>query len=103
MDSILSAFGVPATVTRPAPDDTPIDTTVAWVTSFADAMPGGQDFKRVERRRVLTLTRDDVPTAPKNTVIVAPERAGEDDRTWKVHSTEQEDADHIRVLVLPVE
>lgn len=103
MDPIFSAFGVPVTVTRPAPDDDPIVTTGVWVSPIPDDVPVGMEFQRRERRKVLALDRDAVPTVPRGTVIVAPERDSEDAQTWRVDSLEQEDADHHRVRVVQVE
>jgi len=103
MDPALEAFGVPATVTRPAPDHEPIETSVIWVTPITDDVPGGMEFQRKERRRVLVLDRNAVPTVPRGTVIVAAERLGEVERTWRVDGLELEDADHHRVRVVTAE
>lgn len=102
MDPLFSAFGVPATVTRPAPDDDPITTTVVWINPIADDVPIGQAFQRREQRRILALDRAAVPTVPRGTEIVAPEALGGSERTWKVDSHEQDDVDHYRVRVVPV-
>lgn len=99
LDPIFSAFGVPATVTRPAPDNTPITTTVVWIFPTTEDQPTGAAWSRRERQRMLALNRDDVPTVPRTTTIVCPERDGEDDMTWTVDSLDSEDADHYRVLV----
>lgn len=103
ISTLLAAFGVPATVTRPAPDDDPIATTGVWVSPIPDDVPVGMEFQRRERRRVLALDRDAVPTVPRGTVITAPERDSEHAQTWRVDSLEQEDADHHRVRVVAVE
>lgn len=100
MAVVLSAFGVAVTVTRPAPDDTPIETTGAWVTPINDNYPVGPEFQRRHRRQVLVLSRDEVPTVPKGTLIDAPARDGDDERRWRVDGIDEEDADHFRVLVV---
>jgi hypothetical protein len=61
-EPLLEAFGVPATVTRPAPDDTPIETTGIWLEpQFLDE-PGGSPFARREAIRVFAVRKEDVPT-----------------------------------------
>jgi len=104
MDPILGAFGVPATVTRPAPDDTPIETTGVWISPLtADAPGGGFELQRRERRYLLVLDRDTVPTVPRGTRVEAPERLDGTVRTWRVDSLERVDTDETRVWVIPVE
>lgn len=101
MDPIFSAFGVPATVTRPAPDDTPIETTVIWISPAMIDGPAGFDLQRADRRRLLALRRDEVPTAPRGTLIDAPERDGDETLKWRVDSMDSVDADQIKVIVVP--
>lgn len=103
MDPIFSAFGVPAVVTRPAPDDDPIVTTAVWVMPTADLLPMGQDFQRRERRYLVALRRDAVPTLPRGTTIDAAEASGLTARTWRVDSIESIDTEAIRAWVVPVE
>lgn len=102
LDLNLSAHGVPATVTRPAPGNTPIETRVIWVTPITDLMPEGMAFQRREQSKVLAIPRDEVPTVPKGTTIVAPGPPGGDTTpyTWKVDGTDRIDADHTRVTVV---
>lgn len=99
----MACFGVPATVTRPAPDATPIETTAVWVPSATEGQPIGMEFQRQVAIRVLALPRDLVPTVPRGTLVVAPEMLGGDVRTWRVDSTDRIEYDHTRVVVLPVE
>lgn len=99
----MRAFGVPATVTRPAPEDTtPIETTVAWVNATTDALPEGLDLQRAEHIKLMSLSLTDVPTVPRLTVIVAPEIKGGDDKTWQVESEISRQFDEVRVLVVEV-
>lgn len=106
----MRAFGVPATVTRPAPDDTPITTgadgqplMVAWVNSSTDALPDGIDLQRAEHMKLLSISLHDVPAVPRHTVIVAPEIQGDADRTWQVESQLSRQFDEVRVLVVRVD
>lgn len=94
------AFGQPATVTRPAPDDTPIATSVVWIPPQTQDVPGRADFQRREPIRVLSVSRADVPTMPKGTRIQAAEDDGAAVRTWRVDGTERVDVDHVRVIVI---
>lgn len=96
------AFGVPGTVTRPAPDNTPISTDVVWVAPAALEAPQGGEFQRKTASRVLAIAKADVPTVPRGTLVEAAEAAGGAVLTWHVDETERIDADHVRVKVRPV-
>ncbi len=98
---IFDAFGVPATVTRPAPDEEPIETTVVWVSAATDDVPSGAELGRKEPRKALSIRRADVPTLPRKTTIEAPESLGGDVKRWRVDSIERDDVDEIRALVIP--
>jgi hypothetical protein len=101
---MLEAFGVPATVTRPAPNDTPIDTTALWIAPLPQDVPlGGGEFTRQEPRRVLALPLSEVPTVPTKTLIEAPEALGLPTQTWIVDSIDRIEYDHVRVMVLLLE
>ena len=84
-----SAHGVAATVTRPAPDNTPITTTGIWLPAMEEARPYGTDFQRREPRRVFVMSRDDVATLPRGTIVIAPERTGDSAITWRVDGLDQ--------------
>lgn len=99
----LATLGIPVTVTRPFPDDTAIATRGIWLTTQTEDRPGGGSFSRREPFRVMALSRAAVPTAPRGTRIVAPENPGGEDATWQVDGIESMQADHVRVIVLPVE
>jgi hypothetical protein len=94
-------LGVPATITRPAPLNTPIATTAIWlVEPVSDGQPYGTDFRRGAPRKVLVIAKADVPECPdRGTVIVAPEVAGESNKTWLVDGTDRVLADQWRVIV----
>lgn len=87
---LLSAFGVAATVTRPAPDNAPIPTTGIWFKpggSQQDELqtqPYGTDLRRWDSRRLIALPRSEVATLPNGTTIAAPEDADGAVKTWRV-------------------
>lgn len=101
LEANFEAHGVDAIVTRPAPDDTPIETRLIWPAQPADAWPAGLSLQRQEERKVAALKRRDVPTLPKTTRIVAPPKAGDADQGWIVDGTERVEPDHVRVYVVP--
>lgn len=78
----LAALGVPATVTRPAPHNTPIPTTVIWIAERPNLQPHGTDFHLRAPRRVLAIPRTDVPELPAGSTIAAPEVSGGPVKTW---------------------
>jgi hypothetical protein len=89
LEPLLSAFGVPATVTRPVPDDAPITTTGIWLQPLEETRPVGADFQRRDPRKVLALPRSAVPTLPRATLIDAPEELGGAVKTWRVDGFER--------------
>jgi len=91
------AHGVPAIVT--VPDQAPIETRVIWLTTTPEDMPPGAMFTRSDPRRVMALRRDEVASVPVGTVIVAPEKDGDDTEAWVVDGHERQEADHNRVIV----
>lgn len=104
----LDVHGVPATVTRPVPDDTPIATRGIWEPiGLTEDAPGGQSFTRREERRVIALPRETlsaaiagVPMAPKGTRIVTPDKPGGTVRTWRIDGTDRVDSYLHRVVVV---
>ena len=98
----LDVFGVPMTVTRPAPDNDPIATRGIWITPDTEGMPVGADYRRTEQRNVLALSRLDVPEIPTGTRAVGAGPAGGADRTWQVDGFAGLERDHIRVIVVDV-
>jgi len=89
----LNIWGVPATVTRPAPDNTPVETRGIWTSELDERRPFGTDFQRREPRRVLVLPRAfaspdgtvaSLPTLPRGTSITALDCLGGTSRTWIV-------------------
>ena len=101
---LLAAFGLAVTVTRPAPDNTPIATTGVW---FNDAFeqeprPYGTDFQRREPRRLMAIPRSAVATMPRGTTVAAPEIQGGTSKTWRVDGLDTVDADFWRVVLILV-
>jgi hypothetical protein len=100
MDLIFDAFGVPATVTRPAPDHAAIETTATWVPEFTEDAPAGGGFARREPRRILALLRSAVPTVPLKTIVLAPLVLDGVVQRWRVDGLMSTDAEHHRVVVV---
>lgn len=100
---MFATMGVPAVVTRPAPDDTPISTRVIWETPLTGDEPTGSTFSRREPARMVSLLRSEVPTVPKKTRIVAAELTGGTERTWSVERDVDVLADVVRVLIVPLQ
>lgn len=98
----LAAHGVPATVTRPAPDNTPVTLVGIWITPIADEqLPAGRDFPRAEPRRIFAIPRSSLSGCPRNTLIDAAE-PGAASRKWRVDGHEQAASDHWRLMLVPV-
>ena len=101
-DLTQQILGVPATVTGPAPDDTPVVTTGIWTTApLTESAPFGMDLQRRDPRRVLALPRRTLATVLRGAVIVAPETPDGADLTWVVDGIDKIDGDTIRVVVVP--
>lgn len=100
LDLNFSAHGVDAVVTRPAPDDEPVETRGIWITPLTEDAPVNAAFARREPRRILALKRSEVPTVPRGTGIQAPEKAGDDPVGWRVDGMDRIEADHQRVIVV---
>lgn len=93
-------FGLPATVTPP--EGSPISTTGIWVTLQTVDVPFGTEARVGEARRVIALRRDQVPSAPRGTVISMAEQAGQAAKSWRVDGLDRADeGDVIRVVVVP--
>lgn len=100
---VQDAFGLPATVTRPAPDDTPLAATVVWVTPQTIDSPGGSPFGRREASRSLGIARAQVPTVPRGTRVQVAEEDGGTVQWWQVDELEIVEGDHVRAIVVPLE
>lgn len=101
LDLNFSAHGVPATVTRPAPDNAPLSTRVIWVTPITEVAPEGGGFQRREPIRIASFRRDEVPTVPRGTTFVAAAKMGDaEELTWLVEEIDQVNPDNTRVVVV---
>jgi hypothetical protein len=85
----LDFHGFPVTVTRPAPNDTPIATRGLWLRPLAEAQPYGTDWRNAQPRRILVLPKTTlgtgvaaVPTCPRGTTIAAPVKLGDANVNW---------------------
>lgn len=88
---MFNTIGVPIVITRPAPDDAPIETSGIWmVVPLDESRPVGVDFQRREPRQVLVIPRlATLPTLPRGTTLLAPELAGGVVKGWRVEGFEQ--------------
>ncbi len=98
--ALLRAFGVAATVTRPSPDDDPVETEVIWLPLETMEVPAGSEFPRSESRRAMGIPKRDVPTVPLGTEVLAPEKKGGSIVGWKVDGMLHPEVDDHRVVVL---
>jgi len=98
---ILSTFGVPATVVRPAPDDAPIATTGVWLSRAAEQFPGGAEIRRAQRDYLMALPVADLPTVPLLTRVAAPDIGGGPVLSWIVDGFDRLDAEFRYVILVP--
>ncbi len=100
---VLSAFGVPATVTRPAPDNAPVQTTGVFIRPLQnEQVPVGVDLQRREPRRVFVMAKNaTLASMPRHTLIVAAEELGGSQGTWRVDGLDEVESDCWRVIVVP--
>lgn len=94
------AFSVAATVTRPAPDDTAIETDIVWLPLRTEDVPVGADLSRRESFKVGSLPKADAPTVPRGTAILAPEVKGGPILGWRVDAMLHPEVDDHRFIVL---
>lgn len=98
----LDAFGLPVTVTRPAPDASPVTTTGVWLAPLLDeSLPAGTDLQRREPRRVMAVSRtSELASMKRNSLISAPEELGGTAVLWRVDSLDRVEHDHWRVVLV---
>jgi len=99
----LAAHGVPAVITRPAPDETPVTTRGIWLPSLTDEQRVGGDAQAANPRKVFVIPRDTTFTSrpPRGTLISAPDETGTDARLWRVDGLERSESDQWRLILLP--
>jgi hypothetical protein len=100
LESNMVAHGVDVVVTLPGA--AAVETTGIWLTPVTEDFPSSGDFARREPRRVMALSRAELPSVPKGTVIVAPEFEGGDEQYWRVDGHERTEADQVRVIVVAI-
>lgn len=93
-------LSVPVIVTRPSPDDEPIETRGIWLSVQTHEEPDGAPFQRADPYRVLSLRTDEVPTVPTGTIVLAPPKDGDAVVAWRVDGTHSVETDHHRAIVL---
>jgi hypothetical protein len=99
----LEAHGVDITVTLPGARA--VEARGIWITTATDDVPSGGEFQRRVPARVIAISRAAVPSLPRGTVIVGPEKAGTDEvaKWWKVDGIDRVESDHTRVVVLEID
>lgn len=105
MSEMVAAFGVDITVTRPAPDNEPIETAGIWCSSLInDDAPSGFGLHRKEQTKILAIPiDDDLPTVPLNSIVDAPLRKGLTARRWRVDGFQTPEGDEVRVILVPID
>lgn len=93
-------FGIDVLVTRPAPNDTPIEATGIWMTPSTLDVPVSGGFQRREAKRAMALRRSEVPTVPHGTVILAALPGVTTATHWRVDAPEIEEAEYVTVTLL---
>lgn len=93
----FAVFGVAATVT--VPGSAAVQTTAIWLTPMA-VETNGVLAPTNSPQPVLALQRSAVPSAPRGTLISAPETEGGTVKAWIVEAVLGETAEEIRVLVI---
>lgn len=98
--SAMRAFGLPAVVTRPAPDNTPIQVTGFWTSPLVESDAFGQQRARVQPRKVFVIARAQINDVPRGTFIDAAEYQGGPIVTWQVDGlNDAAEPDHLRLTV----
>ena len=96
----MDAFSVPAVVTLSY--TSPVTTRGIWVTPITEDVPIGE-FQRLELKRIMALSKTDIPKIPIGTEIVAPEISGGPTKIWKVDALELADDERNRVVLVEVD
>lgn len=104
LGATFDVLSVAITVTRPAPDNSPIVTTGIWLDSLEEDRPVGTDLTRREPRRVMAVQRTaSLGSMPRTTIIVAPELEGGSSLSWRVEGYERSmEPDLMRVVLVRI-
>lgn len=84
VETVMTAFGVPAIVTLPNEYPLPPTTGIWSAFPLDDDRPVGTDFQRREPRRVFSLPRSVTASMPRGALIEAPEVLNGPVKTWRV-------------------
>ena len=99
LGSGLLPLSVSATVTLP--NAAPIEITAVWLVPTTEETPAGTGLQRNQVRRVMAISRADVPEITRKTQVEAPEMEGGTELRWRVDGVELVEADHHRVILIP--
>lgn len=96
------AHGVPVTVTRPAPHNTPVAATGIWVVApEGAAAPFGVELKRRDPRRIMALSRAEVAEVERGSLVSAPDTPTGAAVSYRVDGlADSLHADHWRVFLV---
>lgn len=97
-EAAFGVMGVPATITRP--DDTPIVTSIIWLTSVTEDANSGMDLQRREAKRSFAVLRSAVSSVPRGSKLVAPDLPGGTVRRWRIDGVERAEPDQVRYRVV---
>lgn len=70
-----------------------------WLDPETEPVPPGE-LSQTNPKRIIVLSLADVPSVPRGTTIVCPEKDGDADKTWRVEGIPTIKADHYRVSVV---
>ena len=82
------------------PSGSPIPTVGNWMDPRIFEAPDGAGFQRGEGSHFMSVLIADIPSAPRGSVVVAPEVSGGLDKTWSVERSEPIVALGTRILIL---
>lgn len=101
LGATFNVMGVAATITRPAPNNTPVVTTGIWLDEKREQEPFGTDFQKRGARKVFAVAVSAaLPNAPRGTVVVAAELEGAAAKTWRVDGYDGEVEPDLMRLIL---
>jgi len=96
LDLNLTAHGVDVTVTPTG--GAAVETRGLWETPSTEA--AGFDLRRQEARRVLVLARAAVASAPRGSIVLAPDRTGGTVLRWRIDGVDRAEDEVLRVFVV---
>ncbi len=97
----MDAFSVSAVVT--VKFQNPVNTRGIWLPPEFAGFDIGDEYHGRAPKRIMSISKADVPTIPRGTTIVAPEAAGEDAKTWEVEESALVQNDQHDVVLIQVD